>query len=106
MTEMIKELLLALLLAGVFALLAAVLKARKQYILALVTSLIQKAEASVSGSAMGAEKKRLVIAQLEAMNIKVTAGLSQAIDEIVAALNEKRAWFTEVAKDTLSETAG
>ena len=52
---------------------------------------------------MGDEKKRLVIAQLEAMNINVTAWLSAAIDDIVAALNEKKAWFANVAKDDLSD---
>jgi len=102
--EYIKEILIMLLLALGCMLLAGVLKARKQYILGLVSNLVQKVEKSVQGSGMGAEKKRLVIAQLEAMNIKVTVWLSQAIDEIVAQLNEKRAWLTENAKDGLSGT--
>jgi len=100
--ENFKEILLALTFALVCMLLANVLKERKQYILSLVSNLVQKVETSIQGSGMGAEKKRLVIAQLEAMNISVTVWLSKAIDEIVAQLNEKRAWLTENAKDGLS----
>ncbi len=103
--EYIKEILIALLLALGCMIAAGVLKAQKQYILGLVSSLVQKVEAAVQGSGMGAEKKRLVIAQLEAMGVKVKARMSIAIDDIVAALNEKRAWLTENAKDGLSETA-
>lgn len=103
--EYFKEIFLALILALVCMLLSNVLKERKQYILGLVSNLVQKVETSIQGSGMGAEKKRLVVAQLEAMNIKVTAWLSAAIDDIVAALNEKRAWLTENAKDGLSGTA-
>lgn len=102
--EFIKDILIALLLALGCAIAAGVLKTRKQYILGLVSSLVQKAEAAVQGSGMGMEKKRLVIAQLEARGITMTAWLSNAIDDIVAALNEKRAWLTENAKDGLSET--
>lgn len=104
--EYVKEILVALLLALGCMLAAGVLKARKQYILGLVSSLVQKVEASVQGSGMGAEKKRLVIAQLEARGVQVKAWISIAIDDIVAALNEKRAWLTENAKDGLSGAAG
>ena len=104
--EYIKEILTMLVLAVGCMILAGILKTRKQYILGLVSNLVQKAEKSVQGSNMGAEKKRLVIAQLEAMGITVTAWLSKAIDEVVAALNEKRAWLTENAKDGLSGATG
>ncbi|MFB0920783.1 MAG: hypothetical protein QMB62_07875 [Oscillospiraceae bacterium] len=104
--EYIKDIALALILAIGCAILANILKSRKEYILGIVSGLVQKAEAAVQGSGMGAEKKALVLAQLEAMDITVTAWLSKAIDEIVAQLNEKRAWLTENAKDGLGETTG
>lgn len=104
--EYIREIAIMLLLAFGCMLFAGILKARKQYILGLVSNLVQKVEKSVQGSGMGEEKKRLVIAQLEAMGVEVKAWMSIAIDDIVAALNEKRAWLTENAKDTLSEAGG
>lgn len=82
------------------------LKNRKARILEVASQLIQKAEATVQGSGMGAEKKKFVIAQIEAMNIKVSAWLDKDIDDIVATLNEKQAWFTENAKDGLLATSG
>lgn len=103
MEEYIMKILLALILATACAILAYILKERKARILNEVSQLIQKAESVIQGSGMGAEKKRLVLAQLEVMNVKATAWLSAAIDDIVAALNERQAWFTENAKDTLSE---
>jgi len=102
MDEVVTKILLALILATGCAILSYVLKERKARILEAVSALVQKAEASVQGSGMGPEKKKLVLAQLEAMNVKITAWLSAAIDDIVAALNERQAWFTENAKDTLS----
>ncbi len=99
--EYIKDIALALILALACAIMANVLKTRKEYILSLVSDLVQKVESAVQGSGMGSEKKALVIAQLEAMNIKGTVWLNSAIDEIVAQLNEKRAWLTENAKDGL-----
>ena len=102
MNETIKDILLALILALVCGIGAGLLKNRKARILEAASQLIQKAEATVQGSGMGAEKKRIVLMQLEAMDIKVTAWLSRAIDDIVAALNEKQAWFTENSKYGLS----
>ncbi len=104
MEDIIIKILLALILMIACTVLANVLKTRKAYILAEVSRLVQKAEGTVQGSGMGTEKKRLVLAQLEAAGIKANAWLSNAIDEIVAALNERQAWFAEVAKDTLSES--
>ena len=57
MTEAIKEILTALIFAGVCAIGAYVLKIRKQQILATITDLIQKAESAITGSGMGAEKE-------------------------------------------------
>lgn len=101
--DAIKEILLAFVLALLCAVLAAVLKDRKAWILAQLAELVQRAETAVQGSGMGAEKKRIVIAQLEAMGVQVRAWMSTAIDNIVAALNEKQAWLTENAGDGLSE---
>ena len=99
MTEVIKEILTALIFAGVCAIGAYVLKLRKQQILATVTDLIQKAESAITGSGMGAEKKAKVIAQLEAMGIKANTWLSAQIDLIVKYLNEKSGWFADEATD-------
>lgn len=103
MTEAIKEILTALIFAGVCAICAYVLKIRKQQILATVTDLIQKAESAITGSGMGAEKKAKVIAQLEAMGIKVNSWLSTEIDAIVKYLNEKSGWFADEATDAAEE---
>jgi len=88
-----------LVLAGMCAILATVLTARKQAILALVQDLVQRAEKAVDGSGMGAEKKKLVIAQLEAAGVRMTAWLSKAIDSIVAELNKKDAWYAHLAAE-------
>lgn len=81
--------------------LASLLRERKARIPAAVARLIQKAEAAVRGSWLGETKKALVIPRLEAMNITVTQWLSDKIDEIVALLNEKKAWLTEFAAYSL-----
>lgn len=82
---------------GVFALLcfvlAYVLKIYKGRILQYTTDLVNRAEAAVQGSGMGAEKKAMVLAQLEAAGIRVTAWLDRQIDVIVATLNANGAWM-------------
>ena len=100
MWDVIKEILTALIFAGVCAIGAYILKLRKQELLATVTDLIQKAETAITGSGMGAEKKAKVIAQLEAMGIKVNSWISSEIDIIVEYLNEKSGWFADEATDT------
>ena len=100
MWDVIKEILTALIFAGVCAIGAYILKLRKQELLATVTDLIQKAENAITGSGMGAEKKAKVIAQLEAMGIKVNSWLSAEIDIIVKYLNEKSGWFADEATNT------
>lgn len=103
MSEVIKDILTALIFAGVCAIGAYILKMRKQEILSIVTDLIQKAETAVTGSGMGAEKKAKVVAQLEAMGIKVNTWLSAQIDLIVKYLNEKSGWFADEATDAAEE---
>lgn len=97
MKEQIIEIIAWLVLAGMCAILATVLAARKQAILALIADLVQRAEQAVQGSGMGAEKKKVVIAQLEAAGVKMAAWMSTAIDEIVAQLNDRNAWYAHLA---------
>ncbi len=92
MKEHIIEIVEMLLLAGVAAILAVVIKAKKETLLALVQSYIKRAEVAVQGSGMGAEKKKLVISWLEASGIKITDYLSKAIDNIVKHLNDTDTW--------------
>ncbi len=100
MIDVLKDILLALILAMVCAIGAYLLRARKQQILTVVTDLIQKAEDAIRGSDMGEEKKKVVIAQLQAMGIKVTSWLDKQIDIIVDYLNKKGAWLAGSALDT------
>lgn len=97
MKEQILEIIAWLVLAGICAILATVLTARKQAILALVQDLVQRAEKAVDGSGMGDDKKKLVIAQLEAAGVRMTAWLSKAIDDTVAQLNDRDAWYAHLA---------
>ena len=97
MQEQIYKIIAALVLAGIMAVLATVLSARKQAILAMIADLVQRAEKTVDGTGMGAEKKKLVIAQLEAAGVRVTAYMSRAIDDIVAELNDRNAWYAHLA---------
>lgn len=105
MVEILKDVAIALILAGIFAISAWLLKTRKQQILAIMADLIQKAEEAVRGSGLGQEKKALVISQLEAMGIRVTDRLDAEIDNIVAWLNEKGAWYIGHAKTTAESAA-
>ena len=105
MIEILKDVAIALTLAGVCAIGAWLLKTRKQQVLAITAELIQKAEQKVQGSGLGPEKKALVISQLEAMGIRVTAWLDIEIDNIVAWLNEKGAWYIVKAKNTAVDAA-
>ena len=97
MKEQIYEIVAALVLAGIMAVLATILSARKQAILAMISDLVQRAEKTVEGTGMGAEKKKLVVAQLEAAGVRVTAYVSRAIDDIVAELNNRKAWYAHLA---------
>ena len=61
------------------------------------TGLYQGTRVSVQGSGMGAEKKKVVIAQFEAAGVRMTEWMSTAIDEIVAQLNDRNAWNAHLA---------
>lgn len=103
MLEIIKDLVLLLILAGICVIGAYILKAKKQEIRKIATDLVQKAEIAITGSGMGAEKKAKVIAQLQAMGIKVDAWLDAEIDAIVAYLNAKAGWLVGEAIDGVSD---
>ena len=102
MIEVIKDVAIAIILAGVCTICGYILKSKKRNILQIVTDLIQKAESSITGSNMGATKKEKVIAQLKAMGIEVTEWLDKEIDEIVKYLNEQSGWFVDEAKDAVT----
>lgn len=97
MKDYIIEIIAALVLAGVCGILAQLLKTRRAEIKAVAHELVQKAESTVRGSGLGPEKKALVVAQLEAMGIKLDSWLDAAIDAIVKELNDKHAWYCKQA---------
>ena len=103
MLETIKEIAIALALTLSCAAGAYILKTYKNSILAAILTLVNEAEEKITASGMGEEKKAKVIAQLEAMGIKVTAWVSAEIDNVVAQLNEKSGWFTASISDAASE---
>lgn len=72
---------------------AIIVKNNRQIILQYTAELVQKAETAIQGSGMGADKKALVIAQLQASGIRVNAWLDKQIDVIVATLNSTGAWL-------------
>lgn len=96
------EYIMDLIQTGLFALaclvLAALLKEKRDRILQYTAELINRAEAAVQGSGMGAEKKMLVIAQLEAAGIHVNTWLASWIDKTVELLNTNGAWFVTQGK--------
>lgn len=99
---------LALLALGCF-IMALIIKTNRSGILQYAATLINAAEQAIQGSGMGAEKKALVIAQLQAAGIQVTAWLDGMIDEIVDKLNATGAWMATQAKQhaaTLQEGEG
>lgn len=103
MAENVQSVLMFLVLTSLCVCASWLLKTRKQQIRTIATDLIQKAEETVSGSGMGAEKKQKVIAQLEAMGITVDDWLDKEIDNIVATLNEKSGWLVAKAFDSAKE---
>lgn len=95
----------AILALGCF-ILALLLKTNRDRILQITTDLINKAEDAVQGSGMGAEKKALVMAQLEAAGVHVNTWLAAQIDAIVQMLNTNGAWLaaqTRQHTDSLTE---
>lgn len=102
----IQEIIMTLILAAVCGLAAYLIRENKQRILQLTTELINRAEEAVQGSGMGAEKKQMVIAQLEAAGVRVTAWLSREIDFIVETLNARGAWLAKKTQENISGMAG
>ena len=92
--ENLNDIVLYAILVAVIYIISFVLRSNKKRILASITQLVQQAEGAIRGSGMGEEKKALVIAQLTAMGVNVTAWVDKMIDAIVALLNEKHAWLT------------
>ena len=92
MSNTIQSLLLSAIIAILCGLGGYILRTNKKGVLALISDLVQKAEAAVQGSGLGAEKKAWVITQLQAAGIKVTAWVSAQIDYIVKLLNDKSGW--------------
>lgn len=93
-----KDFVQILALAMLVYIAATSLRMYKRQLLEMVSGLVNKAEEAIQGSGMGAEKKAIVIAQLEAAGIRVTAWLSNQTDAIVAALNASGAWLATQAK--------
>lgn len=97
MLDTIRDIAVYIILAGVLVTGSYLLRVHKNDMLRLLTELIQKAENTITGSGMGAEKKAIVLEQLRIMGIKLTDWIDFAIDDIVAQLNEKSAWLTDAA---------
>ena len=104
--EHFQEILLMLILAALCGLAAYVIQKYKQWVLQKAMELINRAEEIVQGSDMGEEKKRLVITQLEAAGIRVTAWLSKKIDFMVAILNAQGAWLAKKTQESISGKVG
>ena len=102
MLENLQNLALTLILAVLCGTLGWLVRTNKQHILEYTAQLIQKTEKAVQGSGMGEEKKKLVIAQLEAAGIRVTLWLSAQIDMIVKTLNSRGAWLAEQVQESVS----
>lgn len=92
MSNTVQSLLLSAIIAILCGLGAYILQSNKKGVLALISDLVQKAEAAVQGSGLGQEKKKWVITQLQAAGVKVTSWVSAQIDFIVKLLNDKSGW--------------
>lgn len=82
--------------------LAILVRGNRQAVLQFATDLINKAEVAIQGSGMGADKKALVIAQLQAAGITVSSWLDHQIDVIVASLNSTGAWLATQTQQGIS----
>lgn len=78
---------------------ALLLKYNRSGILRYTAELVNAAEVAIQGSGMGAEKKALVLAQLEAAGVHINTWLSVAIDKMVEHLNESGAWLALQARE-------
>ena len=93
-------------LTGILALgciiLALLLRDHTAAVLQYAAQLVQSAEQAIQGSGMGAAKKALVLAQLEAAGIRVSVWLSAAIDKIVDHLNANGAWLAKQVEQAVA----
>lgn len=96
--ELFQNVLISFVLGIVMAILAYLLREHKQRIINTTEAFIQEAEGAVEGLNMGEEKKKMVVARLEACGIKVTKWLSATIDCLVEELNTNGAWLIQQAK--------
>lgn len=78
---------------------ALLIRYHRSGILQYAAELVNAAEVAIQGSGMGAEKKALVLAQLEAAGVHINNWLSVAIDKIVDHLNESGAWLASQARE-------
>lgn len=78
---------------------ALLLKYNRSGILRYAAELVNAAEIAIQGSGMGAEKKAMVLAQLEAAGVHINTWLSVAIDKMVQHLNESGAWLASQARE-------
>ena len=83
-------------------LLSLLLRNHKASVLQYTAQLIQSAEQAIQGSNMGAAKKALVLAQLEAAGIQINTWLSVAIDKMVQHLNESGAWLAHQTEQAVA----
>lgn len=81
---------------------ALLLRDQKAAILQYAAQLVQSAERAIQGSGMGAAKKALVLAQLEAAGIQVNTWLSVAIDKMVQHLNSSGAWLAQQTEQAVA----
>ena len=99
MLDIIKDLAFYVMAAGLLLIVAYLLKSNKQNMINTILQLIQQAEETIQGSGLGAEKKAAVIEQLQILYKNVPPWVSDKIDELVAILNAKQAFFSEKAKE-------
>ena len=81
---------------------ALLLRDQKSAILQYAAQLVQGAEQAIQGSGMGAAKKALVLAQLEAAGIHINPWLSVAIDKMVQHLNTSGAWLAQQTEQAVA----
>lgn len=88
-----KDYVACILIAAVVLIFSVVLKAGKEYLLAILEGLINTAEKAIEGSNLGPEKKRWVLEHFKAKSAVLQKWADKAIDEIVARLNATGNWF-------------
>lgn len=89
-------------LAFACIIMALLLRDHKASVLQYAAQLVQSAEQAIQGSGMGAAKKALVLAQLEAAGIRINTWLSVAIDKMVQHLNASGAWLAQQTEQAVA----